>query len=437
MPTDLLITPERNQDLAREQTTLQPHRATWGSNLCQRLVVRAFQRMQNGCLVMRLPSGEALRFGTTDAPPDATITVMNPRFFRRCVLHGDIGFGESYVDGDWETPDIRAVIEWFIKNLHQAPSMSGSRVRFSPMNLLRALNRYYHLRRPNSVNCSRSNIREHYDLGNEFYRLWLDPTMTYSSAWFSSPELSLEQAQVAKYDALCRKLRLKPTDHVLEIGSGWGGFSRHAVKNYGCQVTTLTLSEEQHRHTQELFNREGLADRAQVRLQDYRHVTGSFDKIASIEMLEAVGDAYLETYFRTCHQLLRPHGLVGLQFITCPDSRYDQLRTGVDWIQKHIFPGSLLLSLNRITQALRSTGDLEFFELTDMGLSYARTLALWAERFNARQNEIEALGFDERFRRKWNYYLRYCEAAFARRNISVVQTVLTRPNNPSLMEAGR
>jgi cyclopropane-fatty-acyl-phospholipid synthase len=257
--------------------------------------------------------------------------------------------------------------------------------------------------------------------------------MTYSCAYFQEPGQSLAVAQIAKYDRLCRQLRLKPGEHVLEIGSGWGGFSCHAVKNYGCRVTTITISEEQFKYAQQLFQREGLADRIEIKLMDYRLLEGQFDKIASIEMLEAVGDAYLETYFAKCAELLKPDGLLGVQMITCPDARYDALRKNVDWIQKHIFPGSLLLSLNRVNGAVSRTGGMMLHDLKDLGLHYAETLKRWRVTFNQNLEPVRKLGFDERFIRKWNYYLCYCEAAFAMRNISVVQAVYTRPNNPNLM----
>jgi len=262
----------------------------------------------------------------------------------------------------------------------------------------------------------------------------LDPTMTYSAALFTSSAQTLEEAQIAKYDRLCRQLRLQPGEHVLEIGSGWGGFSRHAVKNYGVRITTVTISVEQFQYARELFHREGLSDRAEVKLLDYRLLTGRFDKIVSIEMLEAVGDKYLKTYFAKCHELLAPHGLLALQMITCPDTRHAALRKNVDWIQKHIFPGSLLLSIHRVNEALRQTGDLFLYDLQDLGLSYAETLKRWRAHFNQNEAAVRALKFDTRFLRKWNYYLSYCEAAFAMRNISVVQAVYTRPNNPTLQQ---
>lgn len=398
----------------------------------ERVVLEALSKMTAGCLQLEFPDGRKQMIGEPDAEPSAQIRICNDGFFKRCVLYGDVGFGEAYVDGDWETDDITKVIEWCVVNVEKSPSMSGSKGRKWLINLLGTYNRMLHRRRPNSLTMSRRNIQEHYDLGNDFYKLFLDETMTYSSACFSNPAQTLAEAQTAKYDRLCKKMKLKPTDHVLEIGSGWGGFSCHAAKNYGCRLTTVTISEEQHRFARDKFQRENIADRVKIELKDYRLITGRFDKIVSIEMLEAVGDAYLETYFAKCQELLAKDGLLGLQMITCPDSRYDSLRKNVDWIQKHIFPGSLLLSINRVNEAIGKTGDMFMHDLFDLGLSYAETLKRWRVAFNGKLAAVRRLGFDERFIRKWNYYFSYCEAAFARRNISVVQAVYTRPNNPSL-----
>lgn len=280
--------------------------------------------------------------------------------------------------------------------------------------------------RPNSLRTSRRNIAEHYDLGNDFYKLWLDSSMTYSAARFTRENQSLEEAQAAKYEALCEKLRLKPEDHVLEIGCGWGGFSIHAAQNHGCRVTAVTLSQEQHREATRRVKEAGLEDRVEIRLQDYRHVTGRFDKIASIEMLEAVGEKYLETYFAKCAEVLAPHGILAVQMITVPDHHYQRLARGADWIQKHIFPGSLLLAVGRVNEAIRRTSTLSPMALEDLGADYARTLNEWHVNFNARLQEVRELGFDEPFIRKWNYYLKYCESAFATRNISVVQASWAR-----------
>ncbi len=402
------------------------------SGLYQRLVLAAFAKMTAGCLRLELPGGAIVHFGAPGTDVSAAIRVLDCAFFKRCVLYGDVGFGESFVAGEWETDSIERVISWAIQNIENSPAMSGSNIRNLALNVLRTFNRVQHLLRPNNERTARRNIAEHYDLGNAFYSLWLDPTMTYSSAHFTSATQSLEAAQTAKYEALCRKLQLRASDHVLEIGSGWGSFACHAVKHYGCRVTTVTISEEQLKFAQERFRREGVADRVEIRLQDYRTINGQFDNIASIEMMEALGDRYLATYCQQLHRLLKPDGLVGLQYITVPDARHAELRRGVDFIQKHMFPGSLLLSVGRVNETLNRTGDLFLHDLEDLGSSYARTLNLWWQTFNTRVGEICALGFDRRFIRKWNYYLQYCEAAFATRNVSVVQAIYTRPNNRRL-----
>lgn len=409
-----------------------PQRRGASGSLFESIVLRALGRMKRGKLRLELPDGRALFLGDLAAPESAVVRVADPAFFKKCVLFGDVGFGEAYVDGHWDTDDVVAVIRWLIENLEDAPGLSGSRTGAGLINLFSAFNRAIHLLRPNSVRKSRSNIYEHYDLGNDFYRLFLDESMTYSSGLFQVGDESLETAQEAKYARLCRELRLKKDDHVLEIGCGWGGFCCYAAKTYGCRITAITISEEQLKYARARVAREGLSDRVDIVLRDYRHVTGEFDKIVSIEMLEAVGNAYLETYFAKCSKALKKGGLLAVQMITCPDSRFDQLRKGVDWIQKHIFPGSLLLSVGRVNQALNRTGDLFLHDLKDMGSSYTRTLRLWRERFNAELEAVRELGFDESFIRKWNYYFSYCEAAFGMRNISVVQAVYTRPNNGAL-----
>lgn len=400
--------------------------------LYQRLVLQALEKMTSGSLRLELPDGSVQVIGTPGGEVEAKIAIRSIAFFQKCVLFGDVGFGESYIDGDWDTDSIERVIAWAILNVENSPAMSGSKARAFALNLLKFYNRAQHLLRPNDLTIARRNIAEHYDLGNDFYRLWLDETMTYSSARFTAPDQSLRDAQIEKYDALCRKLRLQPGEHLLEIGSGWGGMACHAAKHYGVRVTTVTISEEQFKFASARIEREGLADRVEVRLQDYRHIEGTYDKIVSIEMMEALGDRYLPTYLAKLHALLKPEGLVALQYITVPDSRHAELRRGIDFIQKHIFPGSLLLSVGRVNQFLNRTSDLFLHDLEDLGASYARTLHVWWENFNAQLAAVRTLGFDERFIRKWNYYLQYCEAAFASRNISVVQAVYTRPNNRTL-----
>jgi len=414
--------------------------------LYQRLTLRALAQMPCGLLHLELPDGTVHHLGdrahwhaSTRAPaalaiPEvAAIRVRRTAFFEKCVLHGDIGFAEAFIDGDWETPDLAAVIAWFVLNVDRSPSLSGSRAKALGVNLLRAANRVAHLLRPNSRRNAVRNIRKHYDLSNDFFRLWLDPSMMYSCARWERPELTLEEAQRAKNESLCQKLRLTAEDHVLEIGTGWGGWSLHAARNFGCRVTTLTLSQEQYDLARQRIAAAGLSDRIEVRLQDYRDLPAGeqFDKLVSIEMLEAVGHRYLEQWCRVAARALKPNGLMALQYITCADARYEELRRGVDFIQKHICPGGLILSVNRLNDLLASTGGFVLHALEDLGQDYARTLRAWREEFNRRTAAVQELGFDERFLRKWNYYLAYSEAAFALRNISVVQTVHTRPNNLS------
>lgn len=408
----------------------------------ERQVLAAFAGLPLGRLTLELPDGSTRLFGDASAAAievasgvsnRATLRVRRPAFFKKCLLNGDIGFAESFIDGDWETPDLTAVIGWFVLNHRHAPTLSGSsRGRLFALNVLRAADRLGHLLRPNNRATARRNIAEHYDLSNDFFALWLDESMMYSAAKWDRPDATLHEAQIAKNDALCRHLRLQPTDHVLEIGTGWGGWSLHAAQNYGCRVTTVTISRQQRDLAVKRIAAAGLANRIEVRLQDYRDITGQFDKIVSIEMIEAVGHQYLPDYAAACHRLLKPAGLLALQFITVPDDRYEALRSGVDFIQKHIFPGSLLLSVNRLNHLLSEKGGFVLQAFDDFGRDYSRTLQLWRASFHAKLDQVRTLGFDDRFIRKWHYYLCYCEAAFALRHISVVHTLHTRANNLSL-----
>ncbi len=415
------------------------------SSRYRRAVLGAFDAMQRGYLRLELPDGTHHELGSAaDAavrtlpfglPAHAQIRIRREAFFSKCFWSGDIGFAESFIDGDWETNDLTAVIAFFILNLDDAPTLSGSqRGASAALNLLRFANRLRHLLRPNTRATARRNIREHYDLSNDFFALWLDPSLMYSAAKWPAhaPELSLEAAQTEKNDALCRKLRLRSSDHVLEIGTGWGGWALHAARAYGCRITTVTISQQQCDLARRRVSEAGLADRVDVQLCDFRDITGRFDKIVSIEMVEALGHRFQATFANAVSRLLKPDGLLALQFITCPDARYAQFRRGVDFIQKHIFPGSLLLSPNRLNDLLAHAGGFVLHEMDDFGPDYARTLQHWRASFAAKREQVAALGFDERFMRKWNYYLSYCEAAFALRNISVVHTLHTRANNISL-----
>lgn len=396
--------------------------------LYEKLILNLLTNMPLGSMSLTLPDGEHIQIGNGEGVA-AEVIIHNQSFFKRCVLYGDIGFGEGYVDGDWDTESITDVIKWFILNVEHAPTVSGSNVKAVALNLMKFYNRLFHSRRNNSLNGSRKNISEHYDLSNDFFALWLDPTMTYSSAYFKEETFTLEEAQKAKYQRLCEQLHLKPTDHVLEIGSGWGGNAIYMASNFGCKVTTITISQEQQKLAIERVKAAGLDDKISVEIQDYRKIKGQYDKIVSVEMLEAVGARYFENYFEQCHKLLKQDGILALQVITCPDSRFEALRDGVDWIQKHIFPGSLLPSVGSMNEAINRTGDLTLVDLKDLGLHYARTLKTWFENFNQQLEEVKQLGFSETFIRKWNYYLCYCEAAFEMRNINVMQLVYARPNN--------
>ncbi len=390
--------------------------------------------MTLGSLRLSLPEEKEIVFGIPGGPQEAHARILSNDFFKKCVLYGDVGFGESYVDGDWETDDIAGVIAWMILNVENHPTLMDAREKKTTINFLGFLNHLRHRLNANTVKKSRKNISAHYDLGNDFFRLFLDPGMTYSCAYFDKHSKDihasdLAHAQEKKYAELCRKLRLKATDRVLEIGSGWGGFAIHAAKHYHCHVTTITISKEQYEYAKRRFQDEGLSSKIDMRIVDYRHMDGVYDKIASIEMIEAVGHEHLPAYFRQCHKLLKKDGILGLQIILSPDHRYESFRKKPDWIQKHIFPGGLLPSFEAVVSAIRRTGELGLLDYEDMTPFYATTLALWRQNFGRAAAEVKSQGFDEKFIRKWNYYFSYCEAAFRMCNISVAQAVFTRPNN--------
>lgn len=407
------------------QTVTLTHKKT----LYESIVLRSLSKMNRGKIDIFLPTGEYVQIGEGNGSIHASIHITDSRFFENCVLYGDIGFGESYTDGYWETDNITEVIKWFLLNIDTAPALSGSQTKAAFINMLRFINRLKHSFRKNNLSAAKANISRHYDLNNDFFKLFLDPTMTYSSAYFEQEGMELLKAQIAKYESLCNSMKIKPGDHVLEIGSGWGGNAIHLAKNHNCRVTTVTISEKQYKFAQEQIQKENLAEKVDIKLMDYRHISGQFDKIVSIEMLEAVGHEFLDVFFKKCHDLLKPKGVLGLQVITCPDSRYESLRDGVDWIQKHVFPGSLLPSVSAINSSINRTGEMTLMHLKEMGLHYAQTLRIWKKKFNENLAEVRQLEFDESFIRKWNYYLSYCEAAFDMRNISVMQMVYTRPNN--------
>ncbi len=400
-------------------------------SLFRKAVFALLSSFNKGTLNIVLPNGDRLLGGDQSGEAHATIHIKKEQFFKRCVLGGDVAFGEAYVDGDWDTPDITSVIRWMILNVENSGVMSGSKSKAAFFNLLGQVNRVNHLVKRNSKTGSKNNIAFHYDLSNDFYGKWLDPSMTYSCGFFENETTSLELSQYNKYQLLCDDLALQPSDHVLEIGCGWGGFMEYAVSKYGCKYTGVTISQEQLKFSLERAKKLGIEDKVEIIFSDYRDLAGKYDKIVSIEMIEAVGHEYLPVYFGKLQSLLTKEGLLVIQAITSPDSRYNEFRKGVDWIQKHVFPGSLLPSVAAMTEAVKNTGDMHLVNLRDIGTHYATTLRLWRESFNQEWPAINLLGFDEEFKRKWNYYLSYCEAAFEMRNISDVQLTWSRPNNTS------
>jgi cyclopropane-fatty-acyl-phospholipid synthase len=408
--------------------------AKWapGSSFYEKRVLGILTRMSRGKLRLTLPGGEEVEFGergNSGSEATAHIRVVSSRFFKRCILYGDVGFGESFVDGDWETDSVLQVIRWMILNRDENPGITGSKVSSAAFGALRGMNRLVHALRGNDVEGSRRNISAHYDLSNELFSSFLDESMTYSCADFSGGAETLEEAQIAKFDRLARAIQARPGDHVLEIGGGWGAFAIYLARRYGCRVTSITVSREQHKLMRERVKAAGLDELVEARFQDYRSVDGRFDKVVSVEMLEAVGHRQLSVFFGVVEKVLKPQGLLEVQVITSADSRYERVRRQVDWTQKHIFPGSLIPSLGALSDAARAASAFQMHSLHDLGPDYARTLAEWRRRFNASRAKVQALGFDERFVRAWNYYFSYCEAAFATRHISAVQIVYTRPNN--------
>ena len=352
--------------------------------------------------------------------PLAELRIRDAAFFSKVMAGGSVGFGESYVDGDWETPDLSAVLGLLARNQKEM-----GRIQRGFSIVTGHLNRLYHKARRNTLEKSRENIQEHYDLSNEFYETFLDPTMTYSSALFSDRELTLEEAQIRKIDRMLDLAGVGEGDSILEIGSGWGALALRAAKR-GCRVKTITLSEEHFAYAQALFEREGLSDRVEIVLEDYRLQSGQYDAVLSCEMIEAVGREYLESYFRIVSESLKPGAKAVIQAITIPDERYEAYSRSCDWIQKHIFPGGHLPSPGAIEENVSRTGPSRIAAMHSFGRDYAETLRRWASDFNSAEAAVDSLGFDARFRRKWNYYLSYCEAGFDTDLIDVKHVVIEK-----------
>jgi cyclopropane-fatty-acyl-phospholipid synthase len=396
-----------------------------------RLGDKYLQKVELGTLEVEYPNGSIMVYGNNDTPR-VKVKINSSSFFRRLAFYGDIGFAESYMDGDFGTDSLTELIKLSLinsKNLG-VKSEDYKENRFS--NLMPNMNRIKHLMRKNSKTRSKKNISEHYDLSNDFFKLMLDETMMYSSAVFGSHEESLYDAQKRKIEHLAKKLRIKPGAKVLEIGSGWGAVAVHLAKDLGCDVTTVTLSSEQKDFCHDRFRLENVEDKIDILLKDYRDIEGTYDAIISVEMFEAVGAEYFDVFFKKCESLLKPSGVLAMQVITIPDQRYDAYSKSTDFIQKYIFPGGHLPSVSKVLSITTSNTRLNLLHMEEFSEDYAKTLRLWDANFSTKLDEVKALGFDEYFISMWKMYLNYCEAAFITRNIGLVQLVFSRDQNTDL-----
>jgi len=388
-------------------------------------------KLELGALSVTYPNGEVEHYGDGQLP-SVSMQIHSANFFKRLALYGDIGFAESYMDGEFDTLQLKELIELALINSHRLGTKSEDYKKSKLSNLFPFVNRVKHLMRKNSKTRSRKNISQHYDLSNEFFKLMLDDTMMYSSAVFEHPHEDLHSAQKRKIQHLAQKLRIKPGAKVLEIGSGWGAMAIHLAKEMQCEVTTVTLSHEQKELCQERFKLEAVEENIDILLKDYRDLEGSFDAIISIEMFEAVGAEYFEVFFKKCETLLKPSGVLAMQIITIPDQRYEAYSKSTDFIQKYIFPGGHLPSVSKVLQVTREHTRFNLLHMEEFAEDYAKTLRVWDDNFSAKIDEVKALGFDEYFIRMWKMYLSYCEAAFLTRNIGLVQMVFTRDQNRDL-----
>ena len=394
--------------------------------IAEKLFLRTLETLREGRLEIVAPSGTYV-FGDKDSDLSSTLIVENPNFFSRAVFGGDDGAGDSYMDGDWRSTDLVSLVRIVVRNL--AGLSKGSRA-LSAVN--RAVYRVRHLLRANTIAGSRQNIAAHYDLSNDFFRLFLDRDMLYSCAIFEHKDDSLEDAQSRKLDRICDKLDIQPGDHVLEIGTGWGAFAERAATRYGCRVTTTTISQQQYDAAKDRFAKLGDAgQRIDLLFEDYRNLRGAYDKIASIEMFEAVGLGHYDEFFGVCDRLLTPAGSMLLQTITMNERQFPDYHRRSDWIQRRIFPGAELASLSEVLRSVGRATSLTLSHLEDIGLHYALTLEEWRRRFLNHRERVKHLNFDERFLRMWEYYLAYCEGAFRERYIGDAQLLLTKLHNPA------
>tara|TARA_B100000446_G_scaffold118674_1_gene110777 strand:- start:267 stop:1535 length:1269 start_codon:yes stop_codon:yes gene_type:complete len=391
---------------------------------CRRTLFKILKKLTRARLVIEDSTGiYEFGCGVSEQSLQASIHIHDARCYRQILFGGSIGAGEAYMENRWTTPCLVSVIQVMARNIQLTNSMDRGWSWLS-----RGVNKCLHAFNANSLTGSRKNIAAHYDLGNDFFSLFLDPTLMYSAAIYPSEDADLDTAALHKLESVCQKLQLTEEDHLLEIGTGWGGMAIYAAKHYGCNVTTTTLSQQQYDFAKQAVIREGLEDQVTLLLKDYRELEGRFDKLVSIEMIEAVGHEYYDTYFKKCASLLMPDGLMLIQAITIADQRYHSARSSVDFIQKYIFPGGGLPSNEVIASGLRRCTDMTMVDLHDIGWDYARTLHHWRERFQQKLDAVREQGFDDVFCRMWDFYLAYCEGGFNERVISTVQVVMAKPN---------
>ena len=379
-----------------------------------RLCLHLLTHMQEGQLDVIMPGGARLRFGKPNGEPRALVRIHNDRAARRFLTRGQLGFCESYLDGDWSSPDVATFFELILRNAQSMKQiMLGKK-------WARLLSRLSHVLKPNSKKGSRKNIYRHYDIGNDFYETWLDRSMTYSSALFADGIEDLNEAQDRKYQEMVNRLELKPEHHVLEIGCGWGGFAEYAARSVGCKITAITISEAQYEYAKARIEKANLSDKVEIRLQDYRDVRGTFDRIASIEMFEAVGEAYWPTFFETLKKRLKNGGRATLQIITIRDQDFDTYRKSADYIQRYIFPGGMLPSMHALEEQIGAAG-LRKGDHISFGRDYARTLKIWNDEFQKAWPDLNSQTMNTRFKRLWEQYLCYCQAGFQVGSIDVIQ----------------
>ena len=414
-----------NVNTSTNKSSLATERLPLVSRIAKQLVCHQLAQLAKGTLLIRQPGFDDLVFGDNDPTyPSAELIIHNHSTWRDLVTGGSVGAAESFVAGDWSSPDLVALLRFFTRNID---TMNAFEDRFSWVSKP-ALKGLHWLNR-NTPEGSRKNISAHYDLGNDLFSEFLDPTMMYSSAIYPHADASLEEAAVHKLDVICQKLNLQPGDQVMEIGTGWGGFAIHAAKHYGCHVTTTTISKEQWALAQARVQSEGLEDKITLLFDDYRDLTGQFDKLVSIEMIEAVGPEFLDSYLSQISALLKPNGMALVQAINMPEQRYDRALKNVDFIQRYIFPGSFIPSFGAILGSMSRGSDLVLTQVDDFGFHYARTLHDWCERFTAKREVLAEHGYDTQFQRLWQFYFAYCEAGFSERAIGVAHVVMAKPAN--------